>query len=98
MTPFFFVTVTAARNDANVEAAVTQSELPSYTIASGLPSYEEALEQLKKVKNPTNTIKTLQTNDWTPHTPPTPTEHMATLSVVHLFPCIDSKEDAKTTS
>lgn len=29
---------------------MSEAELPSYTIASGLPTYEEALEQLKKVK------------------------------------------------
>lgn len=27
-----------------------ETDLPSYTIASGLPTYDEALEQLKKVK------------------------------------------------
>lgn len=35
---------------SNVEAGMSEAELPSYTIASGLPTYEEALEQLKKVK------------------------------------------------
>lgn len=40
------------RNGSNVESGgnpETES-LPSYTVVSGLPSYEEALEQLKKVK------------------------------------------------
>lgn len=40
------------RNGTNVESGgnpETES-LPSYTVVSGLPSYEEALEQLKKVK------------------------------------------------
>ncbi|KRT79729.1 hypothetical protein AMK59_8722 [Oryctes borbonicus] len=39
------------RRREDLEAANAESEsLPSYTIVSGLPSYEEALEQLKKVK------------------------------------------------
>lgn len=39
------------RNAANLEAGAREADLPSYTIASGLPTYEEALEQLKKVKD-----------------------------------------------
>ncbi|XP_076270018.1 uncharacterized protein LOC143202402 isoform X1 [Rhynchophorus ferrugineus] len=34
----------------NLEAGSIEVDLPSYTIVSGLPSYEEALEQLKKIK------------------------------------------------
>lgn len=88
----FSVTVIEARNAANVEANIIESDLPSYTIASGLPTYEEALEQLKKV----NMKKKIDTNDWTPHTPPTP--QMATLSAVHLFAFIDDKGNRKITS
>ncbi|XP_060517135.1 protein commissureless 2 homolog [Cylas formicarius] len=44
------VTPTTRPTSTNVEAGSAESELPSYTIASGLPTYEEALEQLKKVK------------------------------------------------
>ncbi|KAG5889781.1 hypothetical protein JTB14_036397 [Gonioctena quinquepunctata] len=74
-----------ARNTANLEAAVVESELPSYTIASGLPTYEEALEQLKKVTDLsvyTAPRKVADSGEWTPHTPPTPA---TTLSVVNLF-------------
>lgn len=77
------------RNAANVEAGNQESEsLPSYTIVSGLPSYEEALEQLKKVKELSNggmsTKREESSTDsgWVPRTPPTP---IATLSVMDLF-------------
>ncbi|XP_023028988.1 uncharacterized protein [Leptinotarsa decemlineata] len=77
--------VMEARNAANLESTVTESELPSYTTASGLPTYEEALEQLKKVKDfTTYTAKRMDSSDWTPHTPPTPATP-ATLSVANLF-------------
>lgn len=69
-----FVAVLEARNAANIESGSPESELPSYTIASGLPSYEEALEQLKKVKQ-----NQVDTANWVPQTPPTP------LSVKNLF-------------
>lgn len=48
---FSFVSVVETRNAANLEAGAREADLPSYTIASGLPTYEEALEQLKKVKD-----------------------------------------------
>lgn len=80
-----------ARNHANVEANVVETDLPSYTIASGLPTYEEALEQLKTVKNTINAKRSLDSNEWTPHTPPTP--QITTLSVVNLFPFINNKEN-----
>ncbi|KAI4466127.1 commissureless [Holotrichia oblita] len=39
------------RRREDLEGANAENEsLPSYTIVSGLPSYDEALEQLKKVK------------------------------------------------
>lgn len=75
-----------------MEANVPQSDLPSYTIASGLPSYEEALEQLKKVKEPIDS----KTNEWIPQTPPTP--QMRTLSVVDLFSFINNTETVKNVS
>uniref|UniRef100_A0AAR5PRH3 Uncharacterized protein n=1 Tax=Dendroctonus ponderosae TaxID=77166 RepID=A0AAR5PRH3_DENPD len=46
--------VIEARNAANLEAGVPESDLPSYTIASGLPTYDEALEQLKKWRRQCN--------------------------------------------
>lgn len=79
-----------------MEANVTQSDLPSYTIASGLPSYEEALEQLKKVKNSMDTTMTIEPNDWSPHTQPT--RQIGTLSVVNLFSIIDNKATIKNVS
>ncbi|CAH0558302.1 unnamed protein product [Brassicogethes aeneus] len=72
--------VMEARNTANLEAAVIESELPSYTIASGLPSYEEAVEQLKKVQRVVPASKTNE--NWVPRTPPTP---IHSLSVANLF-------------
>lgn len=80
-----------------MEANVTPSDLPSYTIASGLPSYEEALEQLKSVQGPLDTTKALETKGWIPHTPPTPQMEEA-LSVVSIFPFIDNKGIVKNTS
>lgn len=50
--PTVLFPVLMTRNGSNVESGnnpETES-LPSYTVVSGLPSYEEALEQLKKVK------------------------------------------------
>lgn len=79
-----------ARNAVNIESTIIESELPSYTIASGLPSYEEALEQLKKVKDPDYAQKSCEISDWTPHTPPTPAT--TPLSVVHLLQVFENKE------
>ncbi|KAF5275638.1 hypothetical protein FQA39_LY06750 [Lamprigera yunnana] len=63
-----------ARHNANVEIGNAESEsLPSYTIVSGLPSYEEALEQLQKVKQLAKIDKRENADVWIPHTPPTPT-------------------------
>lgn len=67
-----------------MESATGESELPSYTIASGLPTYEEALEQLKQVKELSGYgAKTAETVENRTHTPPTPA--MNTLSVINLF-------------
>ncbi|KAB0797854.1 hypothetical protein PPYR_08847 [Photinus pyralis] len=72
-----------ARN-ANVENGNGELEsLPSYTIVSGLPSYAEALEQLKKVKEQ-SAPRIDGAGPWTPHTPPTPSP-MSRLSVAELF-------------
>ncbi|KAI4466122.1 commissureless [Holotrichia oblita] len=47
---FLLVSVEERRRE-DLEGANAENEsLPSYTIVSGLPSYDEALEQLKKVK------------------------------------------------
>ncbi|XP_019873166.1 protein commissureless 2 homolog [Aethina tumida] len=87
--------VIEARNAANLEAGVIESELPSYTIASGLPSYEEALEQLKKVKELSSGIPASKTNEnWVPRTPPTP---INSLSVVNLFQYYKQSELSKPT-
>lgn len=50
--PFCIFAVIEARAAAsNLEAGNSDTEsLPSYTIVSGLPSYDEALEQLSKIK------------------------------------------------
>ncbi|KAL3283423.1 hypothetical protein HHI36_006568 [Cryptolaemus montrouzieri] len=75
----------APRTPSTVEAGNVEAELPSYSIASGLPSYEEALEQLKKVKELTGYQEKRRAaqsgNDWVPQTPPTPVH----LSVTNLF-------------
>ncbi|KAJ8961254.1 hypothetical protein NQ318_008938 [Aromia moschata] len=82
-----------ARNAATVEAGAPESELPSYTIASGLPTYEEALEQLKQVKELSGYgAKTVETTEnWTPRTPPSPTVN-GTLSVANLFQLYKNNE------
>ncbi|CAG9767643.1 unnamed protein product [Ceutorhynchus assimilis] len=49
----------ATRNQSNLEAGTFETDLPSYTIASGLPTYEEALEQLRKVQITSVPIKTI---------------------------------------
>lgn len=85
-TSFFLFTVIEARSATNIESGNPDLEsLPSYTIVSGLPSYAEALEQLKKVKEQTKGTGGVKTNEaavWTPHTPPAP---MQPLSVRDLF-------------
>lgn len=78
------LSVLDTRTPANVEAGNPELEsLPSYTIVSGLPSYEEALQQLKKIKEVNNgSTKSPSASDWVPRTPPTPVQ---TLSVIDLF-------------
>lgn len=82
---FLVFSVLQARtaNEANIEAADRES-LPSYTIVSGLPSYDEALQQLKIVREKQARQKQAEASagDWSPHTPPTP---MTKLSVTDLF-------------
>lgn len=69
------------RPDQNIEEGNPEAELPSYTIASGLPTYEEAIEQMKKVKE-LETVKPANIgHGWVPQTPPTP----VTLSAENLF-------------
>ncbi|CAH1109670.1 unnamed protein product [Psylliodes chrysocephalus] len=74
--------VLEARNGANLESGIPETELPSYTIASGLPTYEEALQQLR-VKDPPHPAKPVETVEWIPHTPPTPAA--VSLNVVKFF-------------
>lgn len=71
------------RNGTNVESGSNPEteSLPSYTVVSGLPSYEEALEQLKKVKElsggePTAKSPSSSTNN---------VESVTRLSVTDLF-------------
>ncbi|XP_066156129.1 protein commissureless 2 homolog [Euwallacea fornicatus] len=45
----------------NLEAGIPEVDLPSYTIASGLPTYEEALEQLKRVQEKTREAQQVRT-------------------------------------
>lgn len=74
-----------SRNSSTLENGNSEAEsLPSYTIVSGLPSYDEALEQLKKVKELSKNAKKESEDAWTPHTPPTPTG-VSRLSVSDLF-------------
>ncbi|CAG9862742.1 unnamed protein product [Phyllotreta striolata] len=89
--------VIQARNGGNLESGVAESELPSYTIASGLPTYEEALQQLQ-VKDPPFPAKPLETSEWIPHTPPTPAA--VSINVVKFFQgcgASDSSDLAKDT-
>lgn len=77
------------RRHEDVEASNGDDEsLPSYTIVSGLPTYEEALEQLKKVKAVVAKPPAVSTAAKAPEvarphadTPP----QMQTLSVMELF-------------
>ncbi|XP_050306926.1 protein commissureless 2 homolog [Anthonomus grandis grandis] len=81
-----------ARNASNVESGQPEADLPSYTIASGLPTYEEALEQLKTVKNicePSQKPKT--TTD--PNT--TPVSETSSLSVFNLFGLYNSRGNSE---
>ncbi|XP_044752422.1 uncharacterized protein LOC123312199 [Coccinella septempunctata] len=55
----------------------TDTDLPSYDMASGLPSYEEAILQLQRVKELAAGERTVnrsppQEPEWVPRTPPTP--------------------------
>lgn len=73
-----FFAVLEARNAQNIESGPPETELPSYTIASGLPSYEEALEQLKKVKE-------AQEVPWVPQTPPTPNGPLSVKNLLQIY-------------
>lgn len=83
------------RRREDLEAANAESEsLPSYTIVSGLPSYEEALEQLKKVKELTSSPSSSASKDQaiavSTKTEETArslacSQQMQTISVIELF-------------
>lgn len=45
-----FVAVMESRTHSTERTENDQESLPSYTIVSGLPSYDEALEQLRKAR------------------------------------------------
>lgn len=75
--------VLQSRTTSNIEnGSDPVNDLPSYTVASGLPSYEEALEQMKKAKPNLPKSSQLQqahtqrrksdSTEWIPRTPPTP--------------------------
>lgn len=96
MTPNFFFTVIEARNAANIESGTGESELPSYTIASGLPTYEEALEQLKQVKELSGYAAKTETIDSRTRAPPTPAVN--TLSVINLFQLYKNNDTASSMS
>ncbi|XP_030752455.1 protein commissureless 2 homolog [Sitophilus oryzae] len=64
----------------NQEAGSVESDLPSYTIVSGLPTYEEALEQLKKVKE-----QRQEKSDSCEKPVPEPSAGTGPLSVFNLF-------------
>lgn len=86
----------ATADISNIEHGLDNESLPSYTLVSGLPSYDEAVRQLQQIKQMTNPQSTninenkttleqeqqQQTadNSWTPSTPAP-----ARLSVVDLF-------------
>ncbi|XP_065164071.1 uncharacterized protein [Atheta coriaria] len=87
--------VIEARQAADLEAGSGYrpdlDTLPSYTIASGLPTYEEALEQLKKVKEIVKTHKSTIATTPTPiHTTKsssaciTPSQSSSRLSIHRL--------------
>ncbi|XP_017786464.1 PREDICTED: uncharacterized protein LOC108569428 [Nicrophorus vespilloides] len=67
--------------------------LPSYTIASGLPSYEEALEQLKKVKEMTKPRKSNNENNGATSAPRLSVHR---LSVTELFQLYRSRSNSIT--
>ncbi|XP_072388984.1 protein commissureless 2 homolog [Diabrotica undecimpunctata] len=90
--------VIEARNAGNIETGLPESELPSYTIASGLPTYEEALQQLHRVKDPPLPAKTVEVADWTPQTPPTPVTPVSMNVVKFFHGCTtDNADSAKAT-
>lgn len=67
--------------------------MPSYTIASGLPSYEEALEQLKTIKT-NSIICSALSNHLTPHSKAQESEAIAP---VHQHPHPSINNDTPTT-
>ncbi|KAL1491013.1 hypothetical protein ABEB36_011674 [Hypothenemus hampei] len=89
--------VAEAQNQINLENGTLETELPSYTIASGLPTYEEALEQLKHVKN--NVVKGSekgQENGIVEHATETSSSH--SLSVFNLFGIYNKGDGADSVS
>ncbi|XP_018319600.1 protein commissureless 2 homolog isoform X1 [Agrilus planipennis] len=88
-----------ARNAANVEAGSNyESEsLPSYTVVSGLPTYDEALEQLKKMKEKLRTDSRVVDSNPQPCTTHVPSNQIVSrLSVTDLFQLYKSSPRPET--
>lgn len=90
-------------NVTNVESANADVEsLPSYTIVSGLPSYDEALQQLKIVKQSMAESGTTEVQNSNTTIPTAPA--ISKLSVSELMQLykhqqtLESKDDSKTSS
>ncbi|XP_018319601.1 protein commissureless 2 homolog isoform X2 [Agrilus planipennis] len=91
--------VIQARNAANVEAGSNyESEsLPSYTVVSGLPTYDEALEQLKKMKEKLRTDSRVVDSNPQPCTTHVPSNQIVSrLSVTDLFQLYKSSPRPET--
>lgn len=98
----------ARRNASNAEngQAGDSESLPSYTIVSGLPSYDEAIEQLRQVRNQSKNDTSAEikaadksnSDNWVPQTPPTPVTRLSVSELFQLYkggmpatPSLDSK-------
>lgn len=98
----------ARRNSSNAEngQAGDSESLPSYTIVSGLPSYDEAIEQLRQVRNQSKNDTSAEikatdksnSDNWVPQTPPTPVTRLSVSELFQLYkgsmpatPSLDSK-------
>lgn len=80
----------------NVENGERES-LPSYSIVSGLPTYEEALNQLKSAKSSTSTCAEVSQVPLPPSTPSTTTT-LAKLSVTELLTLYRQPSQLSSTS
>lgn len=92
-------------NVTNVESASAEIEsLPSYTIVSGLPSYDEALQQLKVVKQSMakNETAEVQVNSGTVTSSTPAISRLSVSELMQLYKqhqqTLESKGDNKTSS